>query len=114
MDIQAIHSILLERFGEAVVGSQPHKAIDPWIQVEPASIREVCEFLRDDSRFRFNHLHDLCGVDYLEPDPKKAAKKAEKKVEKKAEKKAAEKPAPKKKTAKTAAEPKRRRKAAAG
>ena len=74
MDIQGIHSILLERFGEAVVGSQTFKAIDPWIQVAAASIAEVCTFLRDDSRLQFNHLNDLCGVDYLEPDAKKAAK----------------------------------------
>lgn len=74
MDIQGIHSILLERFGEAVVGSQPFKAIDPWIQVAPASIVEVCTFLRDDARLQFNHLNDLCGVDYFEPDPKKAVK----------------------------------------
>ncbi|MFO1000932.1 MAG: NADH-quinone oxidoreductase subunit C [Planctomycetaceae bacterium] len=74
MDIQGIHSILLERFGEAVVGSQIHKAIDPWIQVAAASIVEVCTFLRDESRLRFDHLNDLCGVDYFEPDAKKAAK----------------------------------------
>lgn len=74
MNIQGIHSILLERFGEAVVGSQTFKAIDPWIQVAAASIVEVCTFLRDASRLQFNHLNDLCGVDYFEPDAKKAAK----------------------------------------
>jgi NADH-quinone oxidoreductase subunit C len=74
MDIQGIHSILLERFGPAAVGSEPHQAKDPWIQVAPSSIVTVCTFLRDDSRMQFNHLNDLCGVDYLEPDPKKAAK----------------------------------------
>lgn len=74
MDIQGIHSILLERFGEAVVGSQTFPAIDPWIQVAPTSILEVCRFLHDDSRLQFKHLNDLCGVDYLETDPRKAAK----------------------------------------
>jgi len=74
MDIQGIHLILLERFGESVVGSEPHKAIDPWIQVAPGSIAEVSLFLRDDARLQFNLLNDLCGVDFLEPDPKKAAK----------------------------------------
>ena len=74
MDIQGIHSILLERFGEAVVGNETFKAIDPWIQVAGSSIVEVCTFLRDDSRLQFNHLNDLCGVDYFEPDAKKAAK----------------------------------------
>lgn len=74
MDIQGIHAILLERFGETVVGSQPFKATDPWIQVAAGSIVEVGTFLRDDSRLLFNHLNDLCGVDYLETDPKKQAK----------------------------------------
>ncbi len=35
---------------------------------------EVCRFLRDDLRLRFDLLNDVCGVDYLEPDPKKLAK----------------------------------------
>jgi NADH-quinone oxidoreductase subunit C len=74
MDIQGIHAVLLEQFGAAVVGDQPFKATDPWIQVAAGSIVEVCTFLRDDSRMQFKHLNDLCGVDYLEPDPKKAAK----------------------------------------
>lgn len=74
MEIQGIHAILLERFGEAAVGREPHKAIDPWIHVTPASIVDVGTFLRDDKRLQFNHLNDLCGVDYLEPDPKKAPK----------------------------------------
>ena len=50
MDIQGIHSILLEEFGAAVVGSEIHPAIDPWIQVEASAIVEVAGFLRDDER----------------------------------------------------------------
>ena len=74
MDIQEIHSILLERFGEAVVGSAPSEAIDGWIAVDKDAIVEVGEFLRDDERLRFDHLNDLCGCDYFEPDEKKAKK----------------------------------------
>jgi NADH-quinone oxidoreductase subunit C len=74
MDINAIHAILLERFGAAAVGEAPHKAIDPWIQVAASSIVEVGRFVRDDPRLDFKHLNDLCGCDYLETDPKKAAK----------------------------------------
>jgi NADH-quinone oxidoreductase subunit C len=74
MDIQAIHTILLDKFGSEIVGSEPHKAIDPWIQVDGRSIVAVGKFLRDDHRLLFDHLNDLCGVDYLEPDPKKAEK----------------------------------------
>ncbi|MEZ6061852.1 MAG: NADH-quinone oxidoreductase subunit C [Planctomycetaceae bacterium] len=74
MTIEEIHSILLEKFGESVVGSAPKAAIDPWIEVAAGSIVDVALFVRDDQRLRFNHLNDLCGVDYLEPDEKKAAK----------------------------------------
>lgn len=74
MNVQEVHSILLEKFGEAVVGGSVFEATDPWIQVHPSSIVAVGEFLRDDERSRFDHLNDLCGCDYLEPDPKKAAK----------------------------------------
>lgn len=74
MNIDQIHSLLLERFGETVVGAEPKRAIDPWIQVDQASIVDVCRFLHDDARLLFDHLNDLCGVDYLETDAKKAAK----------------------------------------
>jgi hypothetical protein len=74
MDIQGIHSILLEKFGPAVVGDSTHPAIDPWIQVNATDIVKVAAFLRDDERMQFKHLNDLCGCDYLETDPKKLAK----------------------------------------
>lgn len=74
MNIQEVHSILLEKFGAEIVGSEPKKATDSWIQVAAESIVDVGRFLKDDSRLSFDHLNDLCGVDYLEPDPKKAPK----------------------------------------
>lgn len=74
MEIQAIHSILLERFGSEAVGESPRAAIDPWVQVSPDSIVAVGRFLRDEPRLKFDHLNDLCGVDYFEPDAKKAPK----------------------------------------
>lgn len=74
MDINEIHAILLEEFGEAAVGAAPHDCIDPWIQVAAESIVDVATFVRDDERMRFDHLNDLCGCDYFEPDEKKAKK----------------------------------------
>lgn len=74
MDIQDIHKILLQRFGADVAGQNPHKAIDPWIEVAAGEIVSVATFLRDDPELQFDHLNDLCGVDYFEPDPKKAEK----------------------------------------
>ncbi len=42
--------------------------------VAPDRLVEVCRFLRDDPRLRFDLLNDVCGVDHLEPDPKKLPK----------------------------------------
>ncbi len=74
MKIDEIHSLLVDRFGATAITKLHTAAKDPWIEVAPASIVAVSRFLKDDSRLRFDHLNDLCGVDYLEPDPKKAAK----------------------------------------
>lgn len=74
MNIQEVHSLLKEKFGEQAVGSEPVAAIDPWIVVRPESLIDVCLFLQQDERLRFDHLNDLCGCDYFEPDAKKAAK----------------------------------------
>ena len=49
-------------------------ALDPFIVVEPANLVEVCRFLRDDPRLKFDMLNCISGVDYLELDPKKAPK----------------------------------------
>src|SRR5947199_2927011 len=47
---------------------------DPWAVVEPGDLFEVCGFLRDDPRLRFDLLNCISGVDYFEPDAKKAPK----------------------------------------
>ena len=63
---------LRERFGPAVTGGNL-EAVDPWIEVAAAALAEVCRFLRDEPDLRFNMLHCISGVDYFEPDAKKAA-----------------------------------------
>ena len=73
-DVREVYEALLERFGPEVATGLNEAAIDPWVEVAPASIAEVGLFLRDDPRFRFGHLNDLCAVDYLEPDAAKAAR----------------------------------------
>lgn len=70
---QAFVDQLKQRFGPAITGANL-TAIDPWIEVAPDRLREVCLFLRDDPALQFNYLNSICVVDYLEPDPKKAAK----------------------------------------
>lgn len=74
MNVEEIHKLLVERFGEDTITGINTEARDPWIEVAPAAIREVAEFLRDDSRLSFDHLNDLTAVDYCEPDPQKAAR----------------------------------------
>jgi len=74
MNTEQLHAILLEEFGETTVTRINTEATDPWIEIAPDAIREVARFLKEDDRLRFDHLTNLCGVDYLEPDPKKAKK----------------------------------------
>ena len=66
-------AILEQQFG-ARIKAKKADAIDPHIVVEPRDIVDICRFLRDDPRLRFEILNCLSGVDYLEPDPKKAPK----------------------------------------
>jgi NADH-quinone oxidoreductase subunit C len=64
---------LSQRFGDKITGSNLD-AIDPWVEVAPEGIVEVCEYLRDDPELRMNLLNCISGVDYFIADPKKAAK----------------------------------------
>ncbi len=54
------------------IKSKNLQAIDPFVVVEPADLLEVCRYLCDELHFEI--LNCISGVDYLEPDPKKAAK----------------------------------------
>jgi NADH-quinone oxidoreductase subunit C len=68
-----IIAALQQEFGAAITDAKLD-ALDPFVVVDPARLVEVCTFLRDDLRLRFEMLNDISGVDYLEPDAKKAAK----------------------------------------
>jgi NADH-quinone oxidoreductase subunit C len=74
MNIEEIHSLLVQKFAQASIPAIHTAARDPWIEVAPDALHEVALFLRDDERLRLDHLNDLCGVDYCEPDAAKAAK----------------------------------------
>jgi NADH-quinone oxidoreductase subunit C len=56
------------------VQSKNAEAIDPFVVVTPANLVEVCRFLRDEPRLKFELLNCISGVDYFEPDAKKAPK----------------------------------------
>lgn len=66
---------LQKKFGAKITGSNTTN-VDPWIEVAPESLPEVCRFLRDEPDLAFNFLNCITGVDYFEPDAKKAAKVA--------------------------------------
>jgi NADH-quinone oxidoreductase subunit C len=68
-----VHQKLVAKFCAQITGAKLD-ALDPWVEVAPAAIVEVATFLKDDPDLKFDALNDLCGVDYLEPDPKKLAK----------------------------------------
>jgi len=61
------------RFPEAVTGSNL-QALDPWLVIAPAALADVARFLHDDAELAFHMLNCISGVDYFEPDAKKAAK----------------------------------------
>ena len=73
MTAQLFLDRLKSTFGERITGANL-EALDPWIEVAPAGLVEVCRYLRDEPDLRFNMLCCITGVDYCEPDPKKAAK----------------------------------------
>lgn len=66
-------SELKKKFGDKISG-QNLEAIDPWIEVTPDGLVEVCTHLRDDPGLRFDLLNCITVVDYCEPDEKKAKK----------------------------------------
>ena len=68
-----IVAVLEQQFGPVVIAKNA-AGLDPSVTVEPGKLVEVCTFLRDDPRLRFEMLNDISGVDYLEPDAKKATK----------------------------------------
>lgn len=68
-----IVSRLEQKFG-GKIKAKKLDALDPFVVVEAADLVEVCRYLRDDPQLKFEMLNCISGVDYLEPDPKKAPK----------------------------------------
>jgi len=64
---------LKQKFPNHITGANLD-ALDPWIEVTPAGLIDVCTFLHHEPDFKFDFLNCISGVDYFEPDPKKAAK----------------------------------------
>lgn len=73
MNIAAIADRLKQQFGEQIKHVDLECA-DPWIGIDAENLRDVCRFLCDTPDLQFDYLHCISGIDYLEPDPKKAKK----------------------------------------
>jgi len=68
MSIRALET-LKEKFGEAILETHSEYGDDTAV-VEASRWKEICRFLRDDSRMAFDMPVDLCGVDYPERTPR--------------------------------------------
>jgi NADH-quinone oxidoreductase subunit C len=64
---------LKSKFGDRIAGANLDN-IDPWIEVTPDVLVEVCQYLHDQPDLAFDYLNCVSGVDYLHTDEKKAAK----------------------------------------
>ncbi|MBU6221631.1 MAG: NADH-quinone oxidoreductase subunit C [Planctomycetes bacterium] len=66
----------LEAAQPGAVTGRTLDAIDPWIEVAPDRLVDVCRWLKESSDPRFDALECVTAVDWFEPDPKKSAKVA--------------------------------------
>ncbi len=70
MNAEQILALLKDKFGDSITGSNL-QAIDPWIEIAPSAIVEVGNFIKKDPCLLMDHLNNLTGVDYFEPDAAK-------------------------------------------
>lgn len=73
MKPDAIASLLESRFGSKITGKNL-EAMNPWVEVAPAAIAEVCLFCRDEPSLAFDYLRNESAADFLIEDAKKAEK----------------------------------------
>ncbi|MCC9607647.1 NADH-quinone oxidoreductase subunit C [Blastopirellula sp. JC732] len=66
---------LQKRFGDQLTHVEP-AAIDPWVEVSPSSLVEVCRYLRDAEELRLNYCNSISVVDYCDPNAKPGGKSA--------------------------------------
>jgi len=64
MTAPEIVGLLKEKFGEAIGEAKLEGIPDPFVQISPGRLLEVCTFLRDDERLKFDSLMCLSGMDY--------------------------------------------------
>ncbi len=62
---------LKERFGDRITGANLEN-LDPWVEVAPEAIVEVCRHLKADPDSQFDMLNCITAVDYCQPEGAKA------------------------------------------
>jgi NADH-quinone oxidoreductase subunit C len=73
MNSAEIIDVLEKQFGTKIK-SKKLDTLDPYVVIDSGDLLEVCRFMKEDPRLSFEFLNCISGVDYLEPDPKKAPK----------------------------------------
>lgn len=61
---------LKKKFGDLVTGANL-EALDPWIEVAPHGLVEVCRYLKSEPGLQYNLLNCITGVDYYQPEGRK-------------------------------------------
>ncbi|MCH7680621.1 NADH-quinone oxidoreductase subunit C [candidate division KSB1 bacterium] len=64
-----IFKTLQQKFSDFILEAYTYRD-DAIVVVDRNAIYDICKFLRDDSRMKFDLLMDLAGVDYLGRDPR--------------------------------------------
>ncbi|MFA5831955.1 MAG: NADH-quinone oxidoreductase subunit C [Bacteroidota bacterium] len=64
MTAQEIHDLFKKQFPEAVLEAKLENVADPFIKIQPETIKEISEFAKNSEQLQFDYLMCLSGVDY--------------------------------------------------
>ncbi len=64
MQAKDIYEKLQQEFGESIISFHEEEHSDSYAIVEPAKLRDICLFLRDEEDLDFDYLACLSGVDF--------------------------------------------------
>ena len=63
LNINEIQSLILTGFGEGNITASNPDALQPWLEIKPERLIDICQFLHSDPRLYFDYLECLSGVD---------------------------------------------------
>ncbi len=61
---QEIEALIKEKWGAEAVPGNNHIALQPWLEIAPGNLQEICQWLKDTKDLYFDLLECLTGVDY--------------------------------------------------